>query len=228
MSNIKIIKGNLFTSESQTIVNTVNTVGVMGAGVALEFRFRYPDMYKKYVELCKNKQVAIGKLWLYKSDIKWILNFPTKEDWKEDSKIEYLEKGLQKFLDTYKEKGITSIAFPVLGARHGNIPEKVSLEIMEKYLSKCDIPVEIIRYDPNANDDIFDILKNKLMNLSVEEISKRTGIQKQYSELLLESLKKNKIKNMSRLATVEGIGEKTLEKLYNYILFNNNINTLWE
>lgn len=221
MDNIKILKSNLFISKAQTLVNTINTVGVMGAGVALEFRFRYPVMYKKYVDLCKKKQIEIGKLWLYKSENKWILNFPTKEHWKDDSKIEYLEKGLKKFIDTYKEKGITSIAFPVLGASHGNIPEDDSLKIMKKYLDKCDIPVEIIRFDPNSEDDIYDILKNRLKNLSVEKISEITGIQRQYSEILFEILKRYDIKNMSRLSEINGIGLKTLEKIYNLILFNN-------
>lgn len=222
MSNLKIIKGNLFNSKAQTLVNTVNTVGVMGAGMALEFRFRYPDMYKKYVDLCKKKQITIGKLWLYKSENKWILNFPTKEDWKDDSKIEYLEKGLQKFLDTYKEKSITSIAFPVLGASHGNIPEKTSLEIMEKYLNKCDITVEIIRFDPGISDDIYDKLKKNILSLSYDEIKNITGIQKQYYDIIINTISDDNIKCMSSLSTVEGIGKKTLEKLYNYVLFYNN------
>ncbi len=219
MSNITIIKGNLFTSQAQALVNTVNTVGVMGAGVALEFRLRYPDMNEKYVELCKQKQIQIGKLWIYKAAYRWIINFPTKEDWKDDSKIEYLEKGLQKFVDTYKEKAITSVAFPVLGSRHGNIPENESIQVMESYLSKIDIPVEIYRYDPDSPDDLYDSLKSKFLFMSVDEIKTKTGIQRQYAEKLLEILGDNKIKNISSLTSVEGIGIKTLEKVFDY-LFN--------
>ena len=80
--SIKIISGNIFTSKCQTIVNTINCVGVMGAGIALECRLRYPEMYKKYVELCENREISIGILWLYKSEDRWILNFPTKKHWK--------------------------------------------------------------------------------------------------------------------------------------------------
>lgn len=217
MSNLVVIKGNLFTSKAQTLVNTVNTVGVMGAGVALEFRLRFPDMYQKYVELCNKKQIEIGKLWIYKTPERWILNFPTKDDWKDESKIEYLEKGLEKFLSTYKEKGITSIAFPVLGSRHGKIPEKKSLEVMKEYLSKCDIPVEIYRYDPNAPDEIYGKLKNKFYGLSVNEIRIKTNIQKQYAEKLLDALSDKKIKNVARLITLEGIGKKTLEKIFDFV-----------
>jgi len=90
-----------------------------------------------------------GKLWIYKTENKWVLNFPTKLDWRNPSEIEYLEMGLQKFLDTYIEQGITSIAFPLLGAGNGDIESNVSLGIMLRYLEKCeDIKIEI--YD-NTN-----------------------------------------------------------------------------
>lgn len=218
-AEVTIVKGNLFTSKAQTLVNTVNTVGIMGAGIALEFRLRYPEMFEKYVELCKKKQISVGKLWLFKTSDRWILNFPTKMDWKDDSKIKYLEDGLQKFVDTYKEKGITSVAFPVLGSNLGNIPEEESIKIMQGYLSKCDIPVEIFRYDPDSPDDLYESLKNKFLSLSVDEIKEKAQIQKQFAEKLLEILSDDKIKNISSLTSVEGIGIRTLEKVFDY-LFN--------
>ena len=117
----KIITGNIFTTNCDVIVNTVNCVGVMGAGIALECRLRYPDMYVKYKSLCKRNLIEVGKLWLYKSDEKWILNFPTKRDWKFPSKAEFIHKGLQKFIEVYEQKDIQSIAFPMLGADKGGI-----------------------------------------------------------------------------------------------------------
>lgn len=74
----KIITGNIFTTNCQTIVNTINCVGVMGAGIALECRLRYPDMHEKYIKLCMDNHIDIGLLWIYKSSDKWVLNFPTK------------------------------------------------------------------------------------------------------------------------------------------------------
>jgi O-acetyl-ADP-ribose deacetylase (regulator of RNase III) len=129
------IKGNIFTTKAQTIVNTVNCVGVMGAGIALEFRLREPEMYRRYVEICKAGKLSPGVLWLYKSAQPQVLNFPTKKDWKHPSRPEYLENGLSKFAATYREKGITSIAFPMLGADKGGLPIHVSREIMRRYLS---------------------------------------------------------------------------------------------
>ena len=140
---ISIVTGDLFKADVQTIVNTVNCVGVMGKGIALEYKKRYPLMFDKYKHLCDIKLLRIGSLWLYKSDDKWILNFPTKDHWKDPSKTEYLELGLKKFIETYKEKGITSIAFPLLGANNGKIDPDVSLKIMCEYLKDCDIPILI-------------------------------------------------------------------------------------
>lgn len=142
--SIQIIENkDIFQSEAQTLVNTVNCVGVMGKGIAQRFKGEYPEMFEQYVQICKNGLLNVGKLWLYKTENKWILNFPTKTDWRYPSKIEYLEVGLKKFVSTYKSKGITSVAFPLLGASNGKIDPEISLNIMKKYLQECDIPVYI-------------------------------------------------------------------------------------
>ncbi len=143
---IEIVEGNIFESDSQTIVNTVNCVGAMGKGIALEYKKRYPDMFLQYKNLCEKHLLKTGLLWLYKTPDKWILNFPTKDHWRSPSKIEYLETGLDKFVKTYKEKEISSISFPLLGASNGGIPPNVSFNIMHRYLIQCDIPIKIYKY----------------------------------------------------------------------------------
>lgn len=137
---LTIIKNrNIFDSQCQTIVNTVNCVGVMGKGLALEMKKRYPNMFDKYKDYCDKGLIDIGKLWLYKhSDDKWILNFPTKKHWKNGSEYEYIEEGMKKFVETYQEKGITTIAFPMLGCNNGGLEKDVVIQIMTKYLIKCD------------------------------------------------------------------------------------------
>jgi O-acetyl-ADP-ribose deacetylase (regulator of RNase III) len=140
---ITILEGDLFTAETQTIVNTVNCVGAMGKGIALEFKKRYPDMFTKYKDLCDRKLIQIGKLWLYKAPEKWILNFPTKDHWKNNSQPQYLISGLGKFVKTYKERGITSISFPLLGANNGGLDPKLVLDLMTNFLKQVDIPVHI-------------------------------------------------------------------------------------
>ena len=108
---ITYVIDNLFNSPAQVIVNTVNTVGVMGKGIAKEFKHRYPEMFKKYQILCESKELTVGKLWIYKSETKWILNFPTKTTWKQPSRLEYIENGLQAFVREYVHRGITVLRF---------------------------------------------------------------------------------------------------------------------
>ncbi len=214
--SVKVITGNLFTSSCQTIVNTVNCVGVMGAGIALECRLRFPEMHENYISLCNEEKIDIGLLWIYKSPKRWILNFPTKKNWKYPSKKEYLHTGLKKFCDTYKEKGIESIAFPLLGADKGGIPQEDSLSIMRSYLDKIDLEVEIYRYDPEAKDDLYDKTQNFILSQDLLQISKATKLRKDYVEKVITGMKSPDIYQLNQLARIEGIGIKTLEKVFSF------------
>ena len=140
---IEYIEGDIFDSPAQVIVNTVNTVGVMGKGLALSFKKRYPDMFESYKKVCEKHQLAIGKLMLHKEADHWILLFPTKENWRNPSKLEYIEKGLMKFVSTYAEKHITSIAFPKLGCGNGELDWNLVRPLMERYLKPLPIDVYI-------------------------------------------------------------------------------------
>lgn len=140
---IKYIRGSLFDSKMQTLTNTVNCVGVMGGGIALAFKDKYPKMFLEYKEICNNQLLDIGKLHLYRKESQWILNFPTKKDWKNPSKIEYIKEGLKNLVETYKEKGINGLAMPQLGCGLGGLNWNEVKPIMEYYLSQLDIPVEI-------------------------------------------------------------------------------------
>lgn len=213
--SMKVIRGNIFTSKCQTLVNTVNCVGVMGAGIALECRLRYPDMHDKYVQLCYENKINIGILWIYKSPEKWILNFPTKKHWKYPSKVEYLHAGLEKFLNTYEEKGIQSIAFPLLGADNGGIPQEESLMIMTTYLEKADLGIEIYKYDAGAKDDLYEKTKNWLLSQDIDCISKATKLRNDYVAKVIDAMKLPNVVQLNQLARVKGIGIKTLEKIFN-------------
>lgn len=226
---IKVISGNIFTSNCQTLVNTINCVGVMGAGIALECRLRYPEMHEKYIELCENKKINIGLLWIYKSTDRWILNFPTKRDWKYPSKKEYLYSGLEKFVKTYADRNIQSIAFPLLGADKGGIPQEESLEIMKSYLKDVSIDVEIYRYDPKAKDDLYDKTKEWLLSQSIESIAKSTQLRKDYVAKVINAIESPSIMQLNQLARIDGIGIKTLEKVFKFAntsSFENNLKTL--
>lgn len=136
------VKQNIFESPAQVIVNAVNTVGVMGKGIAQQYKRLYPEMYKQYRYFCEQELLEIGKLWLYKDETKWILSFPTKKHWRAPSKIEYIESGLKKFVETYEEKGIHSISFPQLGTGNGGLDWELEVKpLFVKYLKPLPIPV---------------------------------------------------------------------------------------
>jgi O-acetyl-ADP-ribose deacetylase (regulator of RNase III) len=137
---------DLFESPAKVLVNTVNTVGVMGKGIARTFKDVYPEMFRQYQQLCEKKRLHTGKLWLYKTDHKWILNFPTKVHWRQPSKPQYVEEGLKTFVSTYAVQGITSVAFPKLGCGNGELDwEGVVQPMMIQYLAN--LAIEIFVYD---------------------------------------------------------------------------------
>lgn len=230
---IEIVDGNIFTTSHQTIVNTVNCVGVMGAGIALECRLRYPAMFSKYCEICRVGQLRPGVLWLYKggsdsSDIddRWVLNFPTKDNWKYPSKFEYLRWGLDKFLSTYREKGIESIAFPILGGLNGGLdPEKV-IDLMTEKLSGCAIPITIYRYSPTASDDLYSRFKEKLLRENPDKVLKQVRIRKSIYTKVLEVLTHDNVCQMNQLAKEPGIGIKTMEMLFKYVCLSSSEGSL--
>lgn len=164
---IKYITGNLLKSDAQALVNTVNTVGVMGKGIALQFKKQYPINFKKYAKACKEKAVQIGQLFvteeetiLYGKQI--IVNFPTKEHWRKPSQYSYIEKGLKALIELIKERQITSIAIPPLGAGNGGLEWFKVKALIETHLSNVDC--EIIVYEPNAH--IKEILKKERTKLT--------------------------------------------------------------
>lgn len=147
---ILYVQGDLFQSPAQVLVNTVNTVGVMGKGVALQFKRHFPEMYAKYRILCEKGDFNVGSLWLYTTPNKWVLNFPTKGHWRQPSRIEYVESGIKKFVETYSSMGIHSIAFPPLGCGNGQLDFPTQVQpIMEKYLQP--LPLDVFVYVEREN-----------------------------------------------------------------------------
>jgi O-acetyl-ADP-ribose deacetylase (regulator of RNase III) len=215
---INVIEGNIFTSTAQTLVNTVNCEGVMGAGIALECRLRYPDMFERYQQFCTSGQLAPGKLWLYKASDRWVLNFPTKLQWKLPSKLSYLEQGLANFVQTFEQRGISSIAFPLLGADRGGLDKEQVLALMQKTLAPvaaC-IPVEIYLYRPDATDDLFGLFASKLQHLDAQQLKLQTGITLKRLETLQQAVASGRYAQINQLADLPGIGLKTLEQVFQY------------
>lgn len=171
---ITYVEGDIFNSPAQVIVNTVNTMGVMGKGIALEYKKRYPHMFEQYKKMCEKHLLQIGKLAIVYERDHWILLFPTKINWRYPSKLEYIDAGLEKFVKTYAEKHITSIAFPKLGCGNGELNWEDVKALMEKYLAKLPIDVYIylktidIKPEHKQIEEMTDWLKNNAKDLSFD------------------------------------------------------------
>ncbi|HRN56196.1 MAG TPA: macro domain-containing protein [Agriterribacter sp.] len=138
---MRFTTGNIFDFEAEALVNTVNTVGVMGKGIALQFKERFPLNYKLYAAACKKGDVQIGKMFVTPTNSminpKWIINFPTKKHWMHKSSYIYLELGLDDLLKQIQQLNIQSIVIPPLGTGQGGLNWEKVKRIIELKLSLC-------------------------------------------------------------------------------------------
>lgn len=142
--------GDMFKSEMSVLVNTVNCVGVMGKGIALIFRKRFPELFEDYEARCEREEVKPGVPYLYENIILGykVINFPTKSHWRASTRVADIERGLEHFCANYKEWGIESVAFPPLGCGNGGLKWSSVGPMMYSRLKGLDIPVEI--YAPHG------------------------------------------------------------------------------
>ena len=163
---IKFTQGNLLEADVEALVNTVNTVGVMGKGVALMFKESFPDNFRAYEAACKAHAVRVGTMFVTERDSflgpKWIINFPTKAHWRFPSKMEWISEGLNDLRRVISEKNIRSIALPPLGAGNGGLEWHEVRSTIEKALGTLS-GVEVIVYEPTAQ---------------YQNVAKRTGVEK--------------------------------------------------
>lgn len=155
--------GDIFESKCSTIVNTVNCVGVMGKGIALEFKKKYPEMYLDYVQKCNDGMVKTGKPYIYENgDGSKILNFPTKDHWRSPSRLSFVVEGLEWFVKNYENYQIDSIAFPPLGCGNGGLTWDVVGPIMYQKLSGLPISIEIYAPFGTSRNEITEefLMKN--------------------------------------------------------------------
>src|SRR3972149_2161617 len=141
---MKILIGDILQSEAQTLINTVNCVGVMGKGIALEFKNRFPDMFQDYIERCNRHEVKPGQPYVYRTLLPpQIINFPTKDHWKSVSKLSDIGHGLEYLLAHYKEWGVQSLAIPPLGCGNGQLEWRAVGPLIYRFSKQMDIPVEL-------------------------------------------------------------------------------------
>lgn len=217
MAQITEIRGNIFESSCQTIVNTVNCVGVMGRGIAFEFKHRFPEMYVAYKTVCDNHQLTPGKLLLWTQTKPWVLNFPTKADWKHPSKLEFIDAGLEKFCAVYAQKKISSIAFPLLGTSNGGLRWADVGHLMYRHLEPIpNLDVEIYHFDPTAQDSLFEKLLQRVNRFEVEDFVGIIGLTKPQARTLRDAIRLGSCSRMTDLANLRGIGPKAFDKIFGF------------
>lgn len=160
---ITFTKGDLFTQHAEAIVNTVNCVGVMGRGVALQFKKRYPDNFREYENACKRQEVVPGKMFVNFTgslvNPKYIINFPTKRHWKGKSKIEDIKNGLDDLIKVIRTYDIKSIALPPLGSGLGGLDWQHVKALIASKLEEL-VEVDIIVFEPHGTNSYELKMKN--------------------------------------------------------------------
>lgn len=165
---ITFTQGNLLEADAEALVNTVNTVGIMGKGVALMFKEAFPENFRVYEDACKRGDVRLGRMFVTEQrqfegfGPKWIINFPTKKDWHRPSRIEWIEEGLEDLKRVIRTNKIRSVALPPLGSGNGKLDWKDVRSRIEASLGSLP-DVKIIVYEPTEK---------------YQNVAKRTGVKK--------------------------------------------------
>jgi O-acetyl-ADP-ribose deacetylase (regulator of RNase III) len=159
-------KGNLLDAPVEALVNTVNTVGVMGKGVALMFKEAFPENFRAYEEACNRKEIRVGHMFVTESSRfdgpRWIINFPSKKHWRHPSKLDWIKEGLLDLRRVVAEKGIRSIALPPLGCGNGGLDWADVRPEIERALAPLS-EVEVLVFEPTEK---------------YQNVAKPTGVQK--------------------------------------------------
>lgn len=148
---IKYEVGDLFLSKADCLVNTVNCEGYMGKGVAYQFKMKFPENNKDYIKACKNGTLHIGTLHFYQENGVTIINFPTKDRWREKSRMNYIEIGLEKLVQLLPELSVKSVAIPPLGCGNGGLNWQEVKQMIEEKLSPLQERFSFIIYEPSQN-----------------------------------------------------------------------------
>jgi len=227
MTRINYLKGDIFDSKAHVIVNTVNCEGVMGKGLALAFKEKYPAMFATYQQDCKTRKLRIGRPTLYKASIPWILNFPTKDHWRPPSKLEYLEKGLEYLVANYQKAGIQSIAFPKLGAQNGKLSWDDVGPLMAKHLSQLDIDVYIYiaegdreyQYDAEREMKTREQIWKEFSELarSVDRLRQEVRLNAKDAKKVALRSESMEFTALSDIDNIDGLAKTSLKKIKEYI-----------
>ena len=198
---ITFTQGNLLQARVEALVNTVNTVGVMGKGIALMFKQRFNENFLRYAAACKAKQVRTGKVFVTEANEldgpRWIINFPTKQHWRGDSRIEWITEGLQDLRLFLIENKVGSIAIPPLGAGNGGLDWADVRPLIEEALAGLD--TDILVFEPTVK---------------YQNVAKRSGVEKltPARALIAELVRRYWVRSLLEIQKLAWFLERNIER----------------
>lgn len=148
---IEYTKGNMFDSGADCMVNTVNCEGFMGKGIAYQFKMRFPENFKSYEKACRSHKLTVGTMHYYVEDGITIVNFPTKDKWRADSKMEYIEDGMDAFVKILPQLNVKKIVIPPLGCGNGGLQWGDVKAVIERKLQNLSEQYDFVIYEPSQN-----------------------------------------------------------------------------
>lgn len=197
---IRYCTGDLLESDADALINTVNCKGVMGKGLALQFKKKYPSNFKIYKDACTSGYLRPGKMLTVKEDGKYIINFPTKDDWRNRSKIEYIEEGLESLLNEIEEHNLKSIAIPPLGCGNGGLDWLTVHKLIEDSFKNLDPSVEVYIYppkeyisrkddcNPSKEENEGELVKRTLVDFMQKKFSGKNGQYRMLYSMVLSNI----------------------------------------
>ena len=215
MAKFAELTGNIFSSGAEVVVITVNCEGVMGAGIALDAKNRWPEIYDVYSKRCELNGFDVGEIMWADSVSKKVALFPSKKLWRAPSKLSYISEGLDALRTDIYQMSITSIALPHLGCSNGGLTwSEVKPLIVEKLSTIDGLLVELWKFEQNFVDQDFQKFRKVFLSLNPKDASSWVSFSKNTEKFIRQVLIESELTNFVQLAEVRGVGEKTLEKIY--------------
>ena len=215
MAKFAELTGNIFSSGAEVVVITVNCEGVMGAGIALDAKNRWPEIYDVYSKRCELNGFDVGEIMWADSVSKKVALFPSKKLWRAPSKLSYISEGLDALRTDIDQMSITSIALPHLGCSNGGLTwSEVKPLIVEKLSTIDGLLVELWKFEQNFVDQDFQKFREVFLSLNPKDASSWVSFSKNTEKFIRQVLIESELTNFVQLAEVKGVGKKTLEKIY--------------
>lgn len=208
--HVEIVHSSVFETRAKVIVNTINTVGVMGAGLAQEFRLRYPDMYADYTARFDTGELAIGRPYLYRESTPWIINFPTKKHWRQPSKLSWVEQGLRSLVGLPDVSEFESVALPLLGCGKGGLDRNEVETMMRKHLEGAPFDYYLCLDDAVPADGVEARMLAFIAD-AAEPALRRGGLSAKSAGSVMANRPYRRFRDLSR---VPGVGTKGYEHLF--------------